>query len=755
MLYCVVSGTGGYTGSVISNAVIITQAASSIDAPKLESRTEDSITLVHTGGFEYSIDYGVRWQESNVFAGLDKGKTYTFIQKDVNGNISSAVSFATLSDKPDPVEFSFDYVEEELNFPAGVDLYEDKNCTIWLNRNSSSLHIDISGYISDHGAAQQKLYARYSTDSDLDAVTEITVPSRPAAVVLKEDEIFKTSDKISIVGADGVNYRLKDENGNIVSGPVLGDGSSIEFLGLIAGNEYILEMRSEASNALPDPHFYSETSALRFKLPAADAKTGTILVPAGVTGTYEYDLNQWLGETSITSVHESDDANDIIDNLKYDGTKLILDAASVQDSITAKINVVAGSSKGMELAVETVNVVADGGEGIWWVRPFDPSNISIAGNSSEEEISNTLNQMAASLGYDAQGKESFGLEPLYVVGGNVATDAENAEIQWKPASSASVSFDSGSFLILYIPRSGLQDIRQLDYKRGVDGLTFSTEGSGGRYMVLYREASESLMTADIKLEGVNCKEFELGDILTVDFAAKAADSSLTLIPTGTVSLYLGDSQSEGRMLASYDLNVSDGGAGSITYTIAKKDVEHGKQQKLYLVYSGNYDLLPVSIAEEVVFNALAPDEPVISVTAAEGSAHIGWTVPEDNGAAITSYQLIVYHGTEQIDGSPFNISGDMTSYDLTGLTGGTTYTFVLKAFNEAGSTESKPVSLTVPEVPKEPEEDTDPSESIGGSGGGAVSGPVGVYYADGRNQPGDPANGIWRQDEIGWWFELL
>ena len=755
VLYCVVSGTGGYAGSVISNAVIITQAASGIDAPELKTRTEDSITLVHKEGFEYSIDYGANWQESNIFTGLEKGKTYTFIQKDGNGTISSAESFATLSDKPDIKEFSFDYVEEELKFPAGVDLYKDENCTTGLNQYSSSLHIDISGYISDHGAAQQKLYARYSADSSLDAVTEITVPSRPAPVVLSEDEIFKTSDKISILGADGVNYRLKDENGNIISGPVLGDGSSLEFGGLIAGNKYSLEMRREASNALPDPHFYSETSVLEFTLPAEDAMEGTILVPSGVTGTYEYDLNQWIGETSITSAYESNDADDIIEDLKFDGTKLILDAASVLDSMTATINVVAGSGKAIELTVETVNVVADGGEGIWWVRPFDPSNISIAGDPSEDDVSNALNQMAASLGYDAQGKESFGLEPLYAVGGNVAADAENADIQWKPAQSASVSFDSGSFLVLYIPRTGLQYIRQLDYKRGVDGLTFSTEGSGGRYMVLYREASESLMTADVKLDGVSCNEFELGDILTVDFSAKAADSSSTLIPTGSVSLYLGDPQNGGRMLASYELNASDGGRGSITYTIAKEDILHGKQQKLYLVYDGNYDLLPVSIAEDVVFNALVPDEPVVSATASEGSAHISWTVPEDNGSAITYYQLAVYHGTDELDGSPFNISGAVTSYDLTGLTGGTTYTFVLRAYNEAGPSGSRTVSLTVPEVAHEPEKEPDHPESAGVSGsGGSVSGPIGVYYEDGRHIPGNPQNGTWRQDDKGWWFEL-
>ena len=38
--------------------------------------------------------------------------------------------------------------------------------------------------------------------------------------------------------------------------------------------------------------------------------------------------------------------------------------------------------------------------------------------------------------------------------------------------------------------------------------------------------------------------------------------------------------------------------------------------------------------------------------------------------------------------------------------------------------------------------------------GGTVSGPIGVYYEDGRHIPGNPLNGTWRQDDKGWWFEL-
>ena len=60
------------------------------NAPVLESKTNNSVTLVQTDGFEYSKD-GITWQTSNVFSNLFAETTYTFYQR-VKGSDVALVS---------------------------------------------------------------------------------------------------------------------------------------------------------------------------------------------------------------------------------------------------------------------------------------------------------------------------------------------------------------------------------------------------------------------------------------------------------------------------------------------------------------------------------------------------------------------------------------------------------------------------------------------------------------------------------------
>ena len=179
VIYCIVTGTGSYTGSVTSNAATVTDASGTvISAPELESRTENSIILKDAGSdYQYSIDFGKTWQIDRTFTGLTEGQTYTFIQKDGVGNISSAANFSTLSDAPLLSEFTFNYATERMIFPSGVEIYDNANCTgDSINKYVSGLSVDISKYISDSDKDPQKLYAKYVSGT---GTTEITVPCRP------------------------------------------------------------------------------------------------------------------------------------------------------------------------------------------------------------------------------------------------------------------------------------------------------------------------------------------------------------------------------------------------------------------------------------------------------------------------------------------------------------------------------------------------------------------------------------------------
>ena len=242
VITCVVSGEGYFTGSVTSNAIVVSEAQPAA-APTMESRTVNSITLDNAGeGYTYQLVGSNNEQSSPTFTGLEPGTAYTFIQKDSNGAISAPATFYTLSEKPEAGDFVIDYVSEALSFPSGVNLYSDATCNDCLNATSGKLSIDISGFVG------KKVYARFATadPTDTESVTEVIIPARPAAPVLEASAITTTESSISFTGAVGVTYRLT-LNGMLVA-EAAGDGKEAKFDGLESGTTYTIEMRSEASN---------------------------------------------------------------------------------------------------------------------------------------------------------------------------------------------------------------------------------------------------------------------------------------------------------------------------------------------------------------------------------------------------------------------------------------------------------------------------------------------------------------------------
>lgn len=487
---------------------------------------------------------------------------------------------------------------------------------------------------------------------------------------------------------------MQDANGSQVGQTQLGDGSTITFNGLAAGAAYTLKMRVEASNALPNPHFHSDQYDMKLILPTTTTLTGTVLVPANKAGTYHYDLSRWLESTAITAVTETADTDNLVTSASYTGTVLTLNTASVTDGKTAALTVQAGAGKVLTLTVETVNVMAEGEDGVLWVRPFYPSGDYIDGRPSDAEITAAWKNKAAELGFPTTGMESFALRPLNAVGGDLATNAQSAAITWKPSSSASISFDSGSFVVLHIPKSGIGDIKELEYQRGADSLTFQAEGQGGLYAVLYKPVQPVDITGTLKLNGQETNTFLFGQEMAVEVSVTDQSTGSTTVPTGKVSIYLGDPQNGGRLLGSDTLTASDNGKGVISYTVTEADVQHGQAQTLYIVYDGDYNYRSNQITESVTFNASVPGKPVITATAGNGSVTVSWTKPAENGAAITKYQLSVTQNGTPVAGSPITIEPTATAYTLSGLTNGRTYEFILTAINVAGSTASDPVQAT-------------------------------------------------------------
>ncbi|HEY2055841.1 MAG TPA: DUF4082 domain-containing protein [Solirubrobacterales bacterium] len=93
----------------------------------------------------------------------------------------------------------------------------------------------------------------------------------------------------------------------------------------------------------------------------------------------------------------------------------------------------------------------------------------------------------------------------------------------------------------------------------------------------------------------------------------------------------------------------------------------------------------------------------VAATAGVGSATVSWTGPT-SGAPATTYKITPYIGaTAQ---TPVTVEASQSSKVITGLTGGTTYTFTVTAINEAGtgpeSAKSNAVTPTAASVPGAP-----------------------------------------------------
>ncbi len=86
----------------------------------------------------------------------------------------------------------------------------------------------------------------------------------------------------------------------------------------------------------------------------------------------------------------------------------------------------------------------------------------------------------------------------------------------------------------------------------------------------------------------------------------------------------------------------------------------------------------------------------VSATAGVGQATVNWTPPaNDGGSAITSYRITPYIGANAQ--TPTTVSAPASSKTITGLTGGTTYTFTVTAINSVGpGQESAPSNATTP-----------------------------------------------------------
>jgi hypothetical protein len=119
--------------------------------------------------------------------------------------------------------------------------------------------------------------------------------------------------------------------------------------------------------------------------------------------------------------------------------------------------------------------------------------------------------------------------------------------------------------------------------------------------------------------------------------------------------------------------------------------------------SGNYWVDVLFVPEPAPVVPAAPT--AVTATAGVGAATVGWTAPTNNGgSAITGYKVVPYKaGVAQ---TATTVGAEATQTTVTGLTGGSSYTFKVAAANTVGtgpesaaSNAVTPTAVTVPDAP--------------------------------------------------------
>lgn len=110
----------------------------------------------------------------------------------------------------------------------------------------------------------------------------------------------------------------------------------------------------------------------------------------------------------------------------------------------------------------------------------------------------------------------------------------------------------------------------------------------------------------------------------------------------------------------------------------------------FVVKAGNLGGLSAESNQAVATPATVPAAPTnVTAVAGDGQATISFTAPTDNGgSAITGYEVTASPGNVVITGTASPIT-------ITGLSNGTSYTFIVKAINGVGTSDPSTVSNTV------------------------------------------------------------
>ncbi|MBM6688211.1 S-layer homology domain-containing protein [Collinsella tanakaei] len=580
---------------------------------------------------------------------------------------------------PDPSEFKIGYVAETLTVPEGVNLYADSACSeqITLDEHHTA---SITAYIAQATETPNSLYARYaSSGGDTEAVTEIEIPKRRSVSLDKPIDLAVSYNSIRIVdwASDKAEYELKRGDDTVEPTRQTSDENRINITWdeLEHSTTYILHKRVEAVEATGDNigSFAAETSR-DITTSQAVASTGHIMIPAGPSVSRQYDLTSLLNGAAISSVNKTNDPSSILSffgTVPQNQSAITLKLWTTEVGQTATIRVEAqqpneGDYLFLDITIKAVDALAESDDSTLWVR-------SALDDAQQEQV-------AQAIGIKPNGDTSleaaFVLSPMNPVGGGEITDAAAQPIVFEFPSDSDIKV--GTYSVYRIDPDS-HSATKIDATKSDSSVTFTAKGSSAWYAIAYTAPEPTSHTIVVE-------QTENGTVSVVQNAT--AGEIITVTPIPTPGFYL-----DALTITSNGIDVptTSNSDGTYTFTMPEADVR--------IV---------------ATFTAITPEAPTLSARVGEepGAIDVTWTQSTGNGAVITSYSLSVTSNDGQhVEGSPFAVKPDQSSYQLTGLTQGASYTLQLISYNHDASATSNAVEIDLPE-PEEPEYTVNIAEGI-------------------------------------------